>query len=82
MQYFLELGEEVEVLRNDGENEEGEPWGRLQVDHYLLRTSPDSRLWLAIEEPGSVLFDRYSTLIEDIWYNHERYDIRTANISL
>lgn len=64
-----------------GETEEGEPWGRLQTDHYLLRKSPDSRLWLVIEGPGSILFDRYFALIEDIWHNPERYDVRTANIS-
>lgn len=65
-----------------GETEEGETWGRLQTDHYLLRTPPDTRLWLVIEGPGSILFDRYRTLIENIWYNREEYDIRTANISL
>jgi hypothetical protein len=65
-----------------GDGEDGEPWGRLQVDHYLLRTSPASRLWLVIEGPGSILFDRYHALIEDIWHNPGRYDVRTANISL
>ena len=64
-----------------GETEEGEPWGRLQTDHYLLRTPPDSRLWLIIKGPGTILFDRYCNLIEDIWHNPEKYDIRTAKIS-
>jgi hypothetical protein len=64
-----------------GETEAGESWGRLQIDYYLLRTPPDSRLWLIVEGPGSILFDRYCTLIEHIWHNPNEYDMRTANIS-
>jgi hypothetical protein len=63
-----------------GESEDGEPWGRLQVDHYLLLTAPDSRLWLVIEGPGTVLFDRYRDRIKDIWDNPKKYDVRTTNI--
>lgn len=61
-----------------GEDEAGNEWGRMQVDAYSLRTIPDSRLWLILEGPGSLLFDRYRTLIEHIWSNPEEYDIRTA----
>jgi nucleoside 2-deoxyribosyltransferase len=56
-------------------NDDGCLQGRLQIDHYLLRTSPDRRFWLILEGPGTMLFDRYQTIIEDIWENPGRYSV-------
>jgi len=56
--------------------------GWLQVDHYLIRTRSDARLWLVLEhqgEPG-LLFKRYQNLVEEMWRSPDRYDISKVSI--
>ncbi len=49
-------------------------WGRLQTDHYLLRTSADARFWLYLEDHKSPLFQRLQQVIENAWKDPARYD--------
>jgi len=53
-------------------------WGRLQLDHYLLRVTPDRRFWVIVNGPGTLLFDRYRAIIEDIWNDPSNYTLTAA----
>lgn len=64
-----------------GTSHDGKEWGRLQIDHYLLRTVPDSRLWLFLEDNQSALFVRYRQIVEDIWTNPDKYDVRCTDFA-
>jgi len=54
---------------------DGRCW--LQVDHYLMRTKCDHRLWVTLDsrKGRSDLLTRYRKIINDMWDHPERYDV-------
>jgi hypothetical protein len=55
--------------------QDGRCW--LQVDHYLMRTKCDHRVWLTFDnnKGRAELLTRYKAIIDDMWQRPERYDI-------